>query len=228
MATLGWDGLRSVVFDFDYTLVDSSRAFLDCHRFAATSLGLPEPAPEAILKTIGTALPLAVRSLIGPDEPEARLSEYISVYQARAEARMTDLTLVYDGVPAMLAALQGASLRLAIGSQKPRHRIEAVLNRDGIAGRLDAVVGGDDVTALKPEPDGILHAVARLESTPASSLYVGDTAIDAEAAARGGLPFVAVLSGKTGRDEFDGYTVRDFLEGVAELPRLLATAGTQP
>jgi phosphoglycolate phosphatase len=228
MATLGWDGLHSVVFDFDYTLVDSSRAFLDCHRFAAASLGLPEQAPEAILKTIGTALPLAVRTLIGPEEPEARLSQYVQVYQARAEARMTDLTVVYDGVPAMLAALRDAGLRLAIVSQKPRHRIEAVLRRDGIAGRFDAVIGGDDVTALKPEPDGILYAIGRLESAPEASLYVGDTAIDAAAAARGGLPFVAVLSGKTRREEFDGHTVRDFLEGVAELPRLLATASTRP
>jgi phosphoglycolate phosphatase len=53
------------------------------------------------------------------------------------------------------------------------------------------------------------------------AIYVGDTTIDAEAAANAGLRFVGVLTGVTTRDEFTSYASLALLANVGELPELL-------
>jgi phosphoglycolate phosphatase len=54
-----------------------------------------------------------------------------------------------------------------------------------------------------------------------NAIYVGDTTIDAEAAANAGLRFVAVLTGPTSREEFAPLTTVALLDSVAGLPALL-------
>ena len=67
------------------------------------------------------------------------------------------------------------------------------------------MLGGEDVPAFKPDPRGLLLALERLAVAPADAIYVGDTTIDAEAAANAGLRFVAVLTGPTTRADFAPY-----------------------
>ena len=53
-------------------------------------------------------------------------------------------------------------------------------------------------------------------------LYVGDRVIDAEAAQRGGMSFVAVLSGVTKREAFSAYVTAAVIGALTELPVVLA------
>jgi phosphoglycolate phosphatase len=61
---------------------------------------------------------------------------------------------------------------------------------------------------------------------PSDALYVGDTVIDAEAARRARIAFVAVLSGPTEREDFGAYDSLAMLESVAELPAFLGVEST--
>ncbi len=51
-------------------------------------------------------------------------------------------------------------------------------------------------------------------------MYVGDTVIDAQAAANAGVPFVAVLSGVTPREAFAPFEKVAVLPNVGDLPDL--------
>ena len=53
------------------------------------------------------------------------------------------------------------------------------------------------------------------------AIYVGDTTIDAEAAANAGLRFVGVLSGVTTREQFAPFESIGLLDSVGELPDFL-------
>jgi phosphoglycolate phosphatase-like HAD superfamily hydrolase len=61
----------------------------------------------------------------------------------------------------------------------------------------------------------------RLECSPASVLYVGDSVVDAELAKRAGVPLVVVLSGTTLKEHFDGYAPLAMLEDISQLPEFL-------
>jgi phosphoglycolate phosphatase len=161
------------------------------------------------------ALP-EVPSRLWGEPGTAVATEYVRFYQAKADEVMTDLTRVLPGVPQALEALMEQGLLLAIVSQKLRRRIEEVLVRDGLKQTFGAIIGGDQLTRLKPDPEGLLAAVAAVEAE--SAIYVGDTTIDAEAAGRAGLPFVAVLTGVTTKEEMEAYTPSAILLDVGALP----------
>lgn len=211
---------RAIVFDFDLTLADSMAGFIACHEYAASSMRLLLPGPEAVGLTIGMPLPIAFVQLYGiEDEGAAR--RYVRLYQERADEVMVDLTVILDGAPDAIRRMANAGVALGILSQKLRYRIEPVLRRDGLLDAFTAVLGGEDVPAFKPDPRGLLLALERLKAPPADSIYVGDTTIDAETANSAAVPFIAVLTGETQRHDFDGYETLILLEHVSQLPDFL-------
>lgn len=213
----------AIVFDFDLTLVDSSQGFVVCHTYAALRHGLTPPTLPAILRTIGTPLPVVFRRLYGDDH--ASLSEaYLKDYQAKADDVMSDLTVYIDGAKDALTKLAAAGVPLGIVSQKLRYRVDDVLRRGGVIDKFAVVLGGDDVAALKPDPAGLLAAVDKLGVHPGDAIYVGDTTIDAETAERAGTAFVGVLTGVTSADDFAPYEPAACLESVKLLPGLLGIA----
>jgi phosphoglycolate phosphatase len=214
---------KAIVFDFDLTLADSTLGFVECHEFTAAQVGLPMPDAEAVGRTIGTPLPLAFRALYGIED-EGTSGEYIRLYQERADAVMTDLTAMLDGAADAIHSLSNAGILLGIVSQKLRYRVEAVLQREALLDAFATVLGAEDVPEFKPDPGGLLLAIERLRVAPAEALYVGDTLIDAEAAQRGGVPFVAVLTGFARTEDFAAYRPLTILASVRALPAYLGIA----
>lgn len=215
---------RAVIFDFDFTLVDSSKGFLACHSHVQQALGLPMTDPSRALATIGMSLAEAFRYLYGPDYPNL-VAEYVEAWQRRADDVMTDLTFLIHGAPETVRHLHEQGYRLAIVSQKLRYRIEEVLAREGLLDCFAAIIGGADMPRFKPEPDGLELAIRRSASTTANALYVGDTVIDAETATRAGVPFVAVLTGVTPAEAFIPHAPAGVLPSVVELAEFLQRNG---
>jgi len=211
----------TIIFDFDYTLVDSSKGAVESINFALNELGLPKVKPEAINRTIGLSLEETFLALAG----QQHLTEYKKFrhfFIKRADEVMTDLTNVYKSVPHVVKELRNYGCKLAIFSSKFRYRIEAVLKRENLLSLFDIIVGWEDVSKSKPDPEGLLKKICRnLQVPPEKALYVGDTVTDAETARRAGIPFVAVLSGVTSREDFSNYPIYSIIEDVTSLPKLI-------
>ena len=208
---------ESVIFDFDYTLADSSEGVIECVNYSLRQMGLPAASRDAIRRTIGMSLPSTLTALAG----EEHADEFTRLFVKRADEVMHDSTVLFDFVPSLMDALSRRGIALGIVSSKYRRRIEAVMRRDGLDGCFRVIVGGEDVDALKPDPSGLLYAVGALATPKARCLYVGDSVTDAETARRAGMPFVAVLSGVTKREAFAAYEPLMFLECAEELPDAL-------
>jgi phosphoglycolate phosphatase len=111
---------------------------------------------------------------------------------------------------------------LGIVSTKYRRRINEVLKREAVHDGFEIVIGGDDVDYHKPHPQGLIAAMEKLECSPESVIYVGDSVVDAEVAKRAGVPLIVVLSGVTPRSHFDQYKPVAVLENVSQVPELLS------
>jgi len=91
--------------------------------------------------------------------------------------------------------------RLPLADEVARHRSVGVcslndesacriaLERHGLDGHVDVVVGRGTVDTTKPDPEGLLYALQRLDADPAASLFVGDSESDRTAAERAGMAF---------------------------------------
>ncbi|HKY30803.1 MAG TPA: HAD-IIIA family hydrolase [Pyrinomonadaceae bacterium] len=212
--------LQAVIFDFDYTLADSSQGALECINFALNEMGLERVSAEAACRTIGLSLNETFLTLAEHHEPR-RCDEFYRLFAQRAEKVMTNLTVLYESVPHMIEALREGGLRLGIVSTKFRRRINEILEREALLHGFQVIIGGEDVEQHKPHPQGLLEAIQRLECSTASAVYVGDSVVDAELAKRAGVPLIVVLSGVTSRRDFDSYEPIAVLENLSELPEFL-------
>jgi phosphoglycolate phosphatase len=205
-----------VIFDFDYTLADSSRGVLECINHAFKGMDLPKVAAEDAQRTIGLSLPNILVALAGREQ-EGRGGEFARLFVGKADEVMTDHTEIFEEVPEVFRRLKAEGVTLGIVSTKFRRRIEEILGREDLLEPFDVIVGGEDVSRHKPDPEGLLAAVERLGGSPSGSLYVGDSVTDAETAMRAGVPFAAVINGVTPREAFKDYPAYRILENLGEL-----------
>lgn len=214
---------QALLFDFDYTLADSSPGIVLCMRHALRSVGREPPDDDTIRAGIGLPLWGTLRRLYGEgsDEDDA---EFVRRFVEHADRVMADHTTLLDGVPEAIRRLRERGMQLGVVSTKFRYRLETILVRDGLRPEFRCLIGGEDVTRHKPDPEALERALEALRVERGAVLYVGDSLVDAQAAERAGIGFVAVRSGVTDPDAFAAHPSEALLPSVAELPAWLGIA----
>ena len=215
---------KAVLFDFDYTLGDSTLPITLGYQAGLTAMGWPKPTMEQVRPTIGMTLQNGYTLLTG-DADEARRDEFFARFQdavgARAVERgdrtMVEKSLLFPGTVELLSALKAQGIPTGIVSTKTGAIIRDIFELRGLSHLLDLIVGGEHVTRAKPDPQGLLGAIDRLGLTPADVLFCGDTVIDAKTAQAAGTHFCAVLNGTTPASAFADYPHRHVAPDLAEL-----------
>jgi phosphoglycolate phosphatase len=211
---------HTLLFDFDYTLVDSSRPCAECINFALQQMGFPAVPFETACRTIGLSLPDTFEKLVGLKDPDQK-ADFARLFIVKAEEVMVEWTRMMDPVPDLLPALKQKGMRLGIVSTKYRHRMVSILNREKLTSYFDIIIGAEDVQQFKPHPEGIRKALQALGADGQSSLYIGDSPTDARTAAHAGIDFMAVLTGTTTADEFRAFRPMAILPHLGELTEWL-------
>lgn len=219
---------QGVFFDFDYTLGDSTDAIAEGYRRGFAALGLPEPTVEQVRATVGMRLEDGYTFITGDSDPGRQTAFYrlfassVGV-NAQGEDRklMIEGTRLLPGAVELLTALKGAGIPAAIVSTKPGNTIRRIFEHQGRLDLLTLVIGGDEVTRSKPDPEGVRLALDRLGLTADRVLFCGDTVIDAATARAGGCDFCAVLNGTTPRGAFADYPQVHIADDLSDLQNWL-------
>ena len=106
------------------------------------------------------------------------------------------LIKLFPGISPLLLDLHSSGCRLAVFTQKGREvEIEGrhygasnELDELGVASLFAVVIGFEDVTRHKPDPEGVELALDGLGVLPKDALLVGDSAADIEAARAAACP----------------------------------------
>ena len=204
------------LFDFDYTLADSSRGIVMCFRHVLERNGYTDVTDEAIRRTIGKTLEESFSILTGVTDPE-RLAAFKAEYRREADVHMTPNTRLFPETLRVLRTLKERGARVGIISTKYRFRIHDTMDQHLPADFLDIVVGGEDVSRAKPDPEGLLYAIRQLGVKKKRVLYIGDSTVDAETAQAAGVDFAGVTHGVTTADELAAYPHRRIMDSLTEL-----------
>ncbi len=210
----------AILFDFDYTLADSSEGVIECMQYALKRMGYPPVKPEHIKRTIGMSLLRAFRVLTGSNSQELA-EEFVGIFVMKADQVVLGKTHIFDGVADTVRTLIDIGLLTGIVSTKFRYRIEDVLRRDGLSALFGVIVGGEDVLKHKPNPEGIFAAISKIGAGKDKTLYVGDSLTDAETAQNAGIGFIAVLTGVTPRTDFSDFAPRAIIDDLNALPDII-------
>ena len=126
-------------------------------------------------------------------------------------------TILYADVPILFEIITNKSINIGIVTSKYRYRIEEILRREKLLEKVNVIIGHEDVKSPKPDPEGLLIAIKRLNLHPIDVLYVGDSIVDAKTAKQGKTHFAVILSGVTKREDFNDYPFESIFNDISEL-----------
>lgn len=204
------------LFDFDYTLADSSRGIVTCFRNVLNQHGYTDVTDEDIKRTIGKTLEESFSILTGVTD-EDQLAGFKSEYRKEADTHMTINTVLFLETKSVLLALKDAGAFIGIISTKYRYRIKEMLDQHFPGSFFNIIVGGEDVQTAKPSPEGLLFAIKQLHVTKTETLYIGDSTVDAATAKAAGVDFAGVTHGVTTAEELSKYPHWKIMNSLEEL-----------
>ena len=212
--------VKAVIFDFDYTLGDSTLGIIQSVNHGLTSMGHSAASDEQIRRTIGLSLSDTYKVLTR-DENAENSRQFATFFKEKADKVMVANTELFPDVAKTLQVLHNRKIRNGILTTKYHFRIDQILEKCGVTDLFDETIGGDDVAEPKPAPEGMFRILARMRINKADVLYVGDSLVDAKTAMQAGVDFVAVTTGTTSAEDFDQYPNVAVINNISELLDLI-------
>lgn len=175
-----------LIFDLDGTLIDSKRDLADSVNATLASMSRPALPIEIVSSYVGNGAPMLMRRAL-PDANEAELAEALKYFLDYYREHMLDATVLYPGVRDALDRLHGASVPMAVLTNKPVRFSERLIEGLGLQSHFFRVYGGNSLEEKKPHPLGIELLVAEAKATPAGTIMIGDSAVDVRTARNAGV-----------------------------------------
>ncbi len=211
-----------VIFDWDGTLMDSTRMIARSLQAACRDIGAPVPSESDALFVIGLNL-ADTFARVAPTLDESAQEKLAERYRHHFLANEHEAPL-YDGVTPMLADLHGRGRRMAVATGKARRGLERVLDQTGLRPWFEATRCADEGFA-KPHPGMLLMLLDITGVEPRRALMVGDTTHDLELAANAGVDAVAVSYGAHPDELLRTRPAIARFDSVPELHRWLSASG---
>jgi len=195
------DDFRAVIFDMDGLMLDTESLAREAW-FATMRRWGYELSDDVYLRVLGTTgahTREIFRAAFGPDIPIEAMYDDKQRYvdEAIASGRIA----IKPGLIELLDWLDAQRIPKAVASSTVRRLVLKKLERVGVAGRFDAIVGGDEVAHGKPAPDIFLEAARRLNVLPADCVALEDSENGVRAAHAAGMSVIMVPDLKPPADE---------------------------
>lgn len=204
------------LFDLDGTVVNTIPLIIASYDYAVYSVLGFHPDPEESRSWIGRTLVDAFGEYY-PDEAD-RLVEAYTTWNI---AHLPELVETYPGMGELLADLPRHMVNSGVATSKRRTSAERTLALVGLSGLVELVVTMEDTTTHKPDPAPLQLALQRLSGRPDKAVYIGDAAVDVQAAHAVGMDAIAVTWGAGTPDELAEAGPLAIVETMDELRSLL-------
>ncbi len=198
--------IRIASFDLDGTLADTGAEIAEAANRALHALDLCERDTAAIVRHVGHGGRELMRRLL-IDAGEATSSADLDAAHASFDAAYAEIagtrSVPFPGCVEALGRIADAGIAIACTTNKNEAFARSVLAACGIAERFALVVGGDTLPFSKPDGRVLGHVVSTLGGAVASTVHIGDSRTDVEAARAAGVAAWAVSWGYNGGEPIE-------------------------
>lgn len=216
---------RVALFDLDGTLVDSAPDLAAAVDTMLEQLGRRPAGIEQVRQWVGEGSPMLVRRALAgkkdwqpaTEKDEALFPDALELFFQAYQKLNGHHARVYPGVEACLQKLSLDGCRLGVVTNKPERFVAPLLERLDLNRWFGLSVGGDTLPTRKPDPQPLLHAMAGLGGTPGTTVMVGDSSADVNAAIAAGIPCIAVRYGYHFGPRLESLGAHAVVDSLAEL-----------
>ncbi|WP_336823903.1 pyrophosphatase PpaX [Sporosarcina sp. USHLN248] len=209
--------ITTLLFDFDGTLLDTNELIIQSFQTVLDEYYPNRFERVHILPFLGPTL----RETFDSIDPE-KTEEMMKAYRAWNLQHHDLLAKEFDGVKETLKSLKEMGLKMAIVSTKRNNMIMRGLALLGVTELFDTIVGLDDVSMPKPDPEPLLLAMERLGASPEETMMIGDNLHDIAGGKNAGVRTAGVAWSIKG-EEFIRSLEPDFvLQHLSDLQKIVA------
>ena len=186
--------VKAVLFDLDGTLLNTIDDIRDSMNSALEALSLPTHDVQSYCYFVGDGVQKLSERAVG-DKNTQLVPEVLRLYRGNYAQNSKNKTKPYDGIEAMLTALDEKGIPMAVFSNKPDKDTKDVVAHYFPGISFAHVQGQLESVPVKPHPAGALDIARLLGVKPVDFLYVGDTGVDMRCAKAAGMQSVGATWG---------------------------------
>jgi HAD superfamily hydrolase (TIGR01509 family) len=218
--------LKAIIFDMDGVLIDSTKYVWEANRILLEKEGV-KFSEQDIKKWLGMSLRdqlkiwskyFGIRELDLNDYSRKSFDIQMKLMREKEKPNKDLINLIKNA--------KEDSVKLAVATSSSKYRAEKILDMLGITNFFDVIIAADDVPNHKPNPDLFLEAARRINVKPEECAVIEDAENGVEAAKRGNIKVVALLTPYHTKEELKeaDLIINDFSElSIGKLKNLINT-----
>lgn len=203
---------KALLFDLDGTLLDTNELIIESFLHVLEETFPGKYSREHVLPFLGPPL---YETFDGIDPT---LTETLTAsYRKWNLERHDQMVVPFEGVVDTLRQLKQEGYKMAIVSTKRREMIDRGLQLMECENLFDTIVGFEDVTHTKPDPEPIQIALQRIGANKEDALMIGDNFHDIEGGQRAGVDTAGVAWSIKGEAHLATYNPTYMLHQMSDL-----------
>lgn len=180
------------IFDMDGLLLDTERLFMEKRAGLLPSYGYVH-REEDYIRTLGTSgkdLYAILSEIYGPDYPGVEISKRSRELQL--QHMRTYGAPVKAGIPELLEWIHGQHIPCCVATATASVYADEILRLGGIREYFSFIIGGDQISHSKPDPEIFLAACKKGSVSPDDALVLEDSENGILAANAAGIPVICI------------------------------------
>ena len=196
--------LKAVLFDFNGVIINDEPIHQELINEILLGENLLPLGSEFAELCLGRSDRVCLRNVLtrrGRQVTEEYLTKLINKKASLYRERIGKLEKlpIYEEIYSFLERVKARDLQIGLVTGAIRSEVESILQRVNLGDYFSVIVTGDEISTSKPQPDGYLLAVERLnrwnfnlQLQPQECLVIEDTFVGCEAAKRAGMQVVGI------------------------------------
>ena len=202
--------IKTLLFDWDGTLVDSAHLGLAAFEKTFNELGVP--FAHAVYEATYSPNWYSTYEALGLPREHWQVADELWIRHYGKQSAP-----LIEAVGETLLSLRGKGYQLAIVTSGSRSRVSREVEQSVLSDAFAVIICNEDIVNKKPHPEGLELAMREMNVAPSQCAYVGDAPEDIEMGRRGQVMTIGVRSAYPSSTRVLSAKPDLYLERLAEL-----------
>ena len=213
--------MKLVILDFDGTQADTRELIVKTNQEAQRRMGYPVTDEAGIVATIGLPLWKCILTMY-PHLPQEELPSWIQTYREVFDILKEQIVpSLFPHVKETLEGLTRNGCVCTVASSRGVDSLSAFLQDMGIAPYISYLLGAEDVSQGKPNPEAVLKTLQDLSCEASEAIVVGDMPVDIQMGLGAGAWTCGVTYGNSNREALLAAGAHHVIDDFAQLSAIV-------